>query len=63
MEYAKEYPEYGETLPANMKDPRWPAEDGWVKMSLTVHGVEVHYVRNKKTGETANFKFKDRTDP
>jgi hypothetical protein len=60
MEYAKEYPEYGDVLDVNMKDERWPASDGWVKMEMDVDGVEVHYDYNLNTGETDDFKFKDR---
>lgn len=40
-----------------MQDTRWPASAGWVKMKQTVNGVEVHYVRNTKTGATDDFKF------
>jgi hypothetical protein len=42
-----------------MNDPRWEADDGWVKMEQTVDGVEVHYVYNTRTGATDDFKFKD----
>jgi filamentous hemagglutinin len=41
-----------------MNDSRWPASDGWVKMSETVNGVEVHYVENTVTGQVDDFKFK-----
>lgn len=43
-----------------MTDPRWPKEDGWVKMAHNVNGVEIHYVKNTKTGEFDDFKFKDK---
>jgi hypothetical protein len=59
IDLAKEYPEYGNRLPLTMKDPRWPAEDGWVKMEQTVKGVEVHYTYNTRTGASDDFKFKD----
>jgi hypothetical protein len=62
MEYAKEYPEYGTELPTIMRDPRWPAEDGWRKMEMEIYEVEIHYVRNVNTGEVADIKFKDRMD-
>mgnify|MGYP001332551043 FL=1 len=41
-----------------MTDPRWPAEDGWVKMQHIVNGVNIHYVRNTTTGAVDDFKFK-----
>jgi RHS repeat-associated protein len=62
MDLVKENPEYGNRLPLTMKDPRWPAEDGWVKMEQTVDGVEVHYVYNTRTGAADDFKFKDWSD-
>ncbi|MGN7979446.1 RHS repeat-associated core domain-containing protein [Microbacterium sp. 22195] len=40
-----------------LKDMRWPAEDGWVKMQQSVNGVTVHYVRNTVTGAVDDFKF------
>jgi filamentous hemagglutinin len=42
-----------------MTDPRWSADDGWVKMGQTVNGVEIHYVFNPRTGVADDFKFKD----
>ncbi|WP_257201976.1 hypothetical protein [Bacillus cereus] len=42
-----------------MTDPRWPKEDGWVKMAHNVNGVEIHYVKNNRTGEFDDFKFKN----
>jgi RHS repeat-associated protein len=41
-----------------MNDPRWPASDGWVKMSQNINGIEIHYVRNTITGAVDDFKFK-----
>ena len=41
-----------------MTDPRWPASEGWVKMSRRVNDIEIHYVRNTKTGVVDDFKFK-----
>lgn len=61
MDLVQEFPEYGNQLPTVMKDPRWPAGDGWVKMEQTVDSVEVHYVWNTRTREAADFKFKDRS--
>ncbi len=46
-------------LKGGMTDSRWPATDGWVKMRHNVNGVEIHYVRNTRTGEVDDFKFKD----
>jgi len=62
MDLIRENPEYGNELPIVMKDPRWPASDGWVKMEQTVDGVEVHYVWNKQTRTAADFKYKDRAN-
>ncbi|MFH0897950.1 MAG: hypothetical protein V1855_00025 [bacterium] len=41
-----------------MTDPRWLAEDGWVKMGKNVHGIEIHFLYNKKTKLFDDFKFK-----
>ena len=51
-------PTAGVQLPIPMGDSRWPAADGWVKMSQNVNGVEIHYVRNVKSGAVDDFKFK-----
>jgi hypothetical protein len=40
-----------------LKDSRWPAGDGWVKMQQIENGVNVHYVLNTKTGAVDDFKF------
>jgi filamentous hemagglutinin len=40
-----------------MTDARWPAEDGWVKMSQNINGTEIHYVRNTVTGAVDDFQF------
>ncbi|MFY7115462.1 hemagglutinin repeat-containing protein [Enterobacter cloacae complex sp. SHL020] len=58
MEQAMSNPAAGHQLPVIMTDPRWPRADGWVKMAQNVNGVEVHYVRNTKTGQVDDFKFK-----
>ncbi len=47
----------GRQLGVTMTDARWPATDGWVKMSQNVNGVEIHYVRNTFTGVVDDFKF------
>ncbi|WP_368936887.1 hypothetical protein [Bacillus sp. SH8-8] len=38
----------GKEIRVPMTDPRWPKEDGWVKMAHNVNGVEIHYVKNTK---------------
>jgi hypothetical protein len=53
--------------PAGTTPPRMPkmtdtkngllAEDGWVKRTQNVNGVEIHYVENVKTGRVTDFKF------
>jgi hypothetical protein len=61
MEQATSNPTAGDPVfvKGGMQDSRWQASDGWVKMRQTVNGVEIHYVRNTRTGEVADFKFKD----
>lgn len=51
-------------LPFVMKDSRWNAHDGWVKMQKNVNHSNgkhtcIHFVYNKKTGMFDDFKFKD----
>jgi len=58
IEQALSNPEAGRQLPIPMTDKRWPKEDGWVKMAQNINDVEVHYVRNTKTGQVDDFKFK-----
>jgi filamentous hemagglutinin len=48
----------GTKLPLQMNDQRWPGSQGWVKMSQTVNGVEIHWVENTITGAVDDFKFK-----
>jgi len=50
-------PSAGSVLPIIMSDARWPASQGWVKMSQNVNGVEIHYVQNTVTGAVDDFKF------
>jgi hypothetical protein len=59
IDLAKQNPEHGERIPLTMKDERWKADDGWVKMKQELDGVEVHYVYNTKTLQTDDFKPKD----
>lgn len=51
----------GKILPLRkgMTDPRWPSEEGWVKMTKNVNGIEIHYLKNNKTGQFDDFKFID----
>ncbi|NDL01598.1 hypothetical protein GPY23_22650 [Photorhabdus bodei] len=58
LEQAISNPNSGRQLPVPMTDKRWPASDGWVKMSQNINGIEVHYVKNTKTGAIDDFKFK-----
>ena len=58
MTEARTNPLEGKELRLEIGDSRWPSSDGWVKMSMNVNGVEIHYVRNKFTGEIDDFKFK-----
>ncbi|TCI59108.1 hypothetical protein EVJ21_14320 [Exiguobacterium sp. SH0S2] len=43
-----------------MTDPRWRQQDGWRKMAKNVDGVEIHYLKNIKTGKFDDFKFDDK---
>ncbi|ULR29337.1 hemagglutinin repeat-containing protein [Dickeya fangzhongdai] len=58
MEQALSNPDAGRQLPIPMTDKRWPKEEGWVKMAQNINGVEIHYVRNTKTNQIDDFKFK-----
>jgi hypothetical protein len=44
-----------------LKDSRWPAKDGWVKMRYYHESTKIviHYVRNTKTGQSTDFKYKE----
>ena len=46
-----------------MTDPRWPSEEGWVKVAKNVNGVEIHYVWNEKLNLFDDFKFKNNMPP
>ncbi|ATF14859.1 hypothetical protein A616_23700 [Brevibacillus brevis X23] len=63
MEQARNNPKNAEKYNTVMKDPRWPAEDGWVKMGRDDYGpnkdVEIHFVYNKSLKVYEDFKFKD----
>jgi RHS repeat-associated protein len=62
MESARSNPLAGQpvNLKGGMKDSRWPASEGWVKMRQRIDGVEIHYVRNTRTGATADWKFAEK---
>lgn len=58
MEQAQSDPAAGQQIQnIQMRDSRWPSDQGWVKMRQNVNGVEIHYVRNVNTGAVADFKF------
>jgi hypothetical protein len=47
-----------------LKDPRYPPEDGWIKKSYTRtlsdgRKIEIHYVENTRTATREDFKFVD----
>jgi filamentous hemagglutinin len=50
-------PAAGTEIRISMKDPLWPASDGWVKMTQNVNGVRIHYVLNTLTGAVDDFTF------
>ena len=58
MNSAMSNPAAGRQLPTPMTDPRWDGKAGWVKMSQNIKGVEIHYVRNTRTGQVDDYKFK-----
>ena len=51
-------PAAGKIIPTPLRDSRWPAAEGWEKMTQNINGTEIHYVRNKITGAIDDFKFK-----
>jgi len=57
MTAVRSSPESGRQIPITLGDGRWPSEDGWVKWSQNVEGVEIHYTRNNHTGQFDDFKF------
>ena len=59
MDQVKSRPSSGTVLNGiSMRDVRWPASRGWVKMAQNVNGIEIHYVYNPTTGMADDFKFK-----
>jgi len=57
MKQAMASPASGRPLPIVLTDSRWPATDGWRKMSQNINGIEIHYVQNLSTGAVDDFKF------
>ena len=51
----------GKIIDVPMTDPRWHRSNGWVKMTRTVKSggedIQVHYVRNTRTGDVDDFKI------
>ena len=43
--------------PVIMNDTRWPAREGWVKMSRNVNSIEIHFVYNSRLNIFDDFKF------
>jgi hypothetical protein len=58
MEEVMSNPQGMEITNIKLNDPRWSAEQGWVKMRQNVNGIEIHWVENKITGAVDDFKFK-----
>ncbi|NHZ45285.1 hemagglutinin repeat-containing protein [Nitratidesulfovibrio liaohensis] len=42
----------------NMKDSRWPGQEGWIKMEKRNEDIIIHYVMNTETGAVDDFKIK-----
>ena len=58
LEQALSQPAAGRVLSFGILDARWPEAQGWVKMTQRINGIEIHYVRNMRTGAVDDFKFK-----
>lgn len=58
MREAMSNPGAGRELPIPMNDSRWPAKDGWVKVTQSINNIDIHYVKNVRTGAIDDFKFK-----
>jgi filamentous hemagglutinin len=58
LQQAMSNPAAGTVLRIPLRDARWPAADGWEKMSQTINGTQIHYVRNSISGAVDDFKFK-----
>lgn len=58
METVLTNPGDGIVLLGKNTDPRWPAEEGWLKKTQNVNGYEIHYEYNPRTGEIDDVKIK-----
>ncbi|MGC2222071.1 MAG: hypothetical protein WA624_06770 [Methylocella sp.] len=58
LKQAQKNPEAGITTSTFLRDPHFPASQGWKKMVQYIDGVEIHYVFNPSTGEATDFKIK-----
>ena len=47
------------TMKKGMTDKRWHMNEGWVKIARNIDGVEIHWVRNNRTSQVDDFKFKN----
>ncbi len=52
-------PAAGRPINVPITDSKWHTSEGWVKMAQNINGIEIHYVRNTRTGQVDDFKFKD----
>jgi hypothetical protein len=50
-------PGAGVQIDVTMRDPRWPADEGWVKMRQNAGEHQLHYVLNRRTGAIDDVKF------
>ena len=61
MEQVKSNPSAGHHIKITMKDPRWPASEGWIKMQQIVPtskgDINIHYVYNQIIKIFDDFKF------
>ena len=61
MEQVKSNPSAGHHIKITMKDPRWPASEGWIKMQQIVptseKDIKIHYVYNQIIKIFDDFKF------
>jgi RHS repeat-associated protein len=49
-------PWHGRQIISDLGDPRWPPEEGWVKMETKIGGQKYHWNLNKITGEVEDIK-------
>jgi filamentous hemagglutinin len=62
IEQAMSRPMAGKPVPISLKDTRWPASEGWMKMEQIIYPggdpVKVHYNLNKTLQLMDDFKIK-----